>query len=30
MQGQVIYLDGGVFLHAPGHSVRWWRRTGRM
>jgi len=30
MQGQVIYLDGGVFLHAPGHSVRWWRRTRRM
>jgi len=30
MQGQVLYLDGGVFLHAPGHSVRWWKRTGRM
>jgi NAD(P)-dependent dehydrogenase (short-subunit alcohol dehydrogenase family) len=30
MQGQVLYLDGGVFLHAPGHSVRWWRQTGRM
>jgi enoyl-[acyl-carrier protein] reductase III len=30
VQAQVIYLDGGVFLHAPGHSVRWWRRTGRM
>ena len=30
MQGQVLYLDGGVFLHAPGHSVRWWRRTGRL
>jgi enoyl-[acyl-carrier protein] reductase III len=29
MQAQVVYLDGGVFLHAPGHSVRWWRRTGR-
>src|SRR5262245_3738609 len=29
MQGQVLYLDGGIFLHAPGHSVRWWRRTGR-
>lgn len=29
LQGQVIYLDGGVFLHAPGHSVRWWKRTGR-
>ncbi len=29
-QGQVIYLDGGIFLHAPGHSVRWWRRTGRL
>jgi len=29
MQGQVVYLDGGVFLHAPGHSVRWWRQTGR-
>ena len=29
MQGQVLYLDGGVFLHAPGHSVRWWRQTGR-
>lgn len=30
MQGQVLYLDGGVFLHAPGHSVRWWKRTGRI
>lgn len=30
MQGQVIYLDGGIFLHAPGHSVRWWQKTGRM
>jgi len=30
MQGQVLYLDGGIFLHAPGHSVRWWRRTGRV
>jgi enoyl-[acyl-carrier protein] reductase III len=30
MQGQVLYLDGGVFLHAPGHSVRWWKKTGRM
>jgi enoyl-[acyl-carrier protein] reductase III len=29
MQGQVLYLDGGIFLHAPGHSVRWWRRAGR-
>jgi enoyl-[acyl-carrier protein] reductase III len=29
MQGQVLYLDGGIFLHAPGHSVRWWQRTGR-
>src|SRR5690242_17597456 len=29
VQGQVIYLDGGIFLHAPGHSVRWWRKTGR-
>ncbi len=29
MQGQVLYLDGGVFLHAPGHGVRWWKRTGR-
>jgi len=29
MQGQVVYLDGGIFLHAPGHSVRWWRKTGR-
>ena len=29
MQGQVLYLDGGIFLHAPGHSVRWWRQTGR-
>jgi enoyl-[acyl-carrier protein] reductase III len=28
MQGQVLYLDGGIFQHAPGHSVRWWRRTG--
>src|SRR5215510_30067 len=27
MQGQVLYLDGGIFLHAPGHSVRWWRQT---
>jgi enoyl-[acyl-carrier protein] reductase III len=30
MQGQVLYLDGGIFLHAPGHSVRWWRQTGRL
>ena len=30
MQGQVLYLDGGIFLHAPGHGVRWWRRTGRL
>jgi enoyl-[acyl-carrier protein] reductase III len=30
MQGQVLYLDGGIFLHAPGHSVRWWRKTGRL
>jgi len=30
MQGQVIYLDGGIFLHAPGHSVRWWKKTGRV
>ena len=30
MQGQVLYLDGGIFLHAPGHSVRWWRQTGRV
>jgi len=30
MQGQVIYLDGGIFLHAPGHSVRWWKQTGRL
>jgi len=30
MQGQVLYLDGGIFLHAPGHSVRWWKRTGRL
>jgi enoyl-[acyl-carrier protein] reductase III len=30
LQAQVIYLDGGIFLHAPGHSVRWWRHTGRM
>lgn len=29
MQGQVLYLDGGIFLSAPGHSVRWWRKTGR-
>jgi enoyl-[acyl-carrier protein] reductase III len=29
LQGQVIHLDGGIFLHAPGHSVRWWKRTGR-
>jgi enoyl-[acyl-carrier protein] reductase III len=29
LQGQTIYLDGGIFLHAPGHSVRWWQRTGR-
>jgi enoyl-[acyl-carrier protein] reductase III len=30
MQGQVLYLDGGIFLHAPGHSVRWWKHTGRL
>ncbi|HZP41520.1 MAG TPA: SDR family oxidoreductase [Candidatus Binatia bacterium] len=30
MQGQVLYLDGGIFLHAPGHTVRWWRRTGNL
>jgi enoyl-[acyl-carrier protein] reductase III len=30
MQGQVVHLDGGIFLHAPGHSVRWWQRTGRL
>jgi enoyl-[acyl-carrier protein] reductase III len=30
LQGQVLYLDGGIFLHAPGHSVRWWKKTGRM
>jgi len=30
MQGQVLYLDGGIFLHAPGHGVRWWRRTGKL
>src|SRR5437763_12112783 len=30
MQGQVLYLDGGSLLHAPGHSVRWSRRTGRL
>jgi NAD(P)-dependent dehydrogenase (short-subunit alcohol dehydrogenase family) len=30
MQGSVLYLDGGIFLHAPGHSVRWWKKTGRM
>jgi len=30
MQGQVLYLDGGIFLHAPGHGVPWWRRTGRL
>jgi enoyl-[acyl-carrier protein] reductase III len=29
LQGQVIYLDGGIFLHAPGHTVRWWQRAGR-
>jgi enoyl-[acyl-carrier protein] reductase III len=29
MQGQVLYLDGGIFLSAPGHSVRWWNKTGR-
>jgi hypothetical protein len=23
------YLDGGVSLHAPGNSVRWWRQTSR-
>jgi enoyl-[acyl-carrier protein] reductase III len=28
MQGQVLYLDGGIFLHAPGHSVRWWKKMG--
>lgn len=27
MQGQILYLDGGIFLHAPGRSVRWWRQT---
>jgi hypothetical protein len=26
----VLYLDGGIFLHAPGHSVRWWKQMGRM
>jgi len=26
----VLYLDGGIFQHAPGHSVRWWKKTGRM
>ena len=30
MQGQVLYLDGGIFLSAPGHSPRWWKKTGRM
>ena len=30
MQAQTLYLDGGIFLHAPGHSVRWWRKTGRL
>ena len=30
MQGQILYLDGGIFLHAPGHTVRWWRKTGRL
>jgi enoyl-[acyl-carrier protein] reductase III len=30
MQGQVLYLDGGIFLGAPGHGPRWWRRTGRL
>src|SRR2546428_3444594 len=30
MQGQVLYLDGGIFLHAPGHSARWWRQTGPL
>jgi len=30
MQGQVLYLDGGIFLSAPGHSVRWYRETGRL
>jgi enoyl-[acyl-carrier protein] reductase III len=29
MQGQVLYLDGGIFLSAPGHSPRWWKRSGR-
>jgi enoyl-[acyl-carrier protein] reductase III len=30
IQGQVLYMDGGIFQHAPGHSVRWWRQTGRV
>jgi len=29
LQGQVIYLDGGIFLAAPGHSPRWWKQSGR-
>jgi enoyl-[acyl-carrier protein] reductase III len=24
IRGQTIYIDGGIFLNAPGHSVRWW------
>jgi enoyl-[acyl-carrier protein] reductase III len=30
LQGQVLYLDGGIFFHAPGHTHRWLRRTGRV
>ena len=30
MQAQTLYLDGGIFQHAPGHSVRWWKKTGRL
>jgi NAD(P)-dependent dehydrogenase (short-subunit alcohol dehydrogenase family) len=28
--GADVAFVGGIFLHAPGHSVRWWRRTGRV
>jgi hypothetical protein len=26
-QEQALHPDGGMFLHAPGHSVRWWKRA---
>src|SRR2546428_5943116 len=30
MQGQGPYLDGGIFLHPPGPTVRRWPQTGRL